>query len=279
MANVFEAGKSAAEMRRANPENFNVIMNGRSMRPPLRTLYIFSVAKRSFQVRHMLFPKLTLRGCEDGERYVRCTSVADPIPQACPDEGRGGTRTDDNDGWVACIDMLAPGNFTMDPYSGSTNPSFFENRSGTNLIAEGLFPSENEIPTEEELKRAEKARDSRYKFLTREAQRLAAVSTKDLNEFLQSYPDTHIAMDSLGLEANWHSKNEVKVSCQNCGDSIRQGIAFHQSSSGILCIIDPDRALKAGAINRDRYNELTGVDTEPSEVRRGVGRPRKEEVL
>lgn len=250
------ATKSA--MRGANAENFNIIVNGRQFRPPLKKINFFSVAKRDFTVRHPLVPKLVLRGCEDGERYVKCASIPDPVPQACPDQERGGTRIDDNDGWMVAIDILNPGNFTFDPYHGSNNPNFFANSNGTNLIAEGIFPTENEEPTEEELRRAEDARDKHYRYLTKEALKLAAKSTKSLNEFLDRYPDVHMAMDAQGIEAPWHTLNIVRTSCPNCGDAIKQGLAFHKSSSDILCIIDPEKALKAGAITRERYTEITG---------------------
>jgi hypothetical protein len=250
--------KTKAAMRGANQEAFNPIMSGRSFRPPLRMIHLFSVSKRSYLIRHPLFQKLTLAGCENGERYVPCASFGDPIPQACPDQERGGTRIDDNDGWMAAIDMLNPGNFTMDPYHGSANPTFWANTNGTNLIAEGVFPSLNEVPTEEEIKRAELSRDNHYRYLTKEAFRLYAIGAKQGNEFIQRFPDTHIAMDALGMQASWHQTNTVSATCPNCGDSIKQGIAFHQSSAGILCVIEPEKALKAGAISRERYTEMTG---------------------
>src|SRR5271170_1743245 len=245
-------------MRGANAEAFNPVINGRAFRPPLRTIYIFSVAKRAFTLRKPpLFPKLHLAGCEKGERFVRCTSFGDPILQPCPDQERGGTRIDDNDGWIEAIDMLNPGNFTMDPYMGSQNPNFFANTlTGTNLIAVGLFPSLNENPTEEELQRAENARDNHYRHLTKEAMRLYALGAKQGNEFLQRFPDTHIAMDALGLEAPWHQANLVRITCPNCGDAIKQGLAFHKSSvTDRLCILDPMKSYKAKAITRDEYEE------------------------
>ena len=246
-------------MRGANAEAFNPVIMGRSMRPPLRMIHIFSVAKRTFNITHPLFPRLSLRGCEEGERYVLCTSFGDPIPQACPDQERGGTRIDDNDGWMAAIDMLNPGNFTFEPYNGSSNPSFFANTNGTNLIAEGLFPSLNEVPTEEEIRKAESARDNHFRYLTKEAMRLAAVSTKQLNEFLQRYPDTHIAMASLKLKASWTSSPEVTITCPNCGDDIKQGLAFHKSTvTDRICVLDAMKSYKAKAITRDEYEELTG---------------------
>ena len=261
----FEHPESKSAMRGSNPDNFNPIFSGRSMRDPIRHVYIHTVAKRTQMVTRTLFPKLHLKACENGERYVTCANIPDPIPQASPDQERGGSRIDEHDGWRATIDMLNPWNLTTNPYLGDNNPDFFANRQGTNLIAEGFFPSLNEIPTEAELKKAEKTRDKRYQWLTTEARRLSAVSTKDLNEFLQLYPDTHIAMDALKLTATWHTENIVRSDCPNCGDPIKQGLAFHQSSAGVLCIIDAQKAFKAGAITRERLEEL---DPEPKPVRR-----------
>ena len=246
-------------LKSENADNFRPIVNGRSMRDPMRTIYLYSVAKRTHVRSHSLFKKLVLTGCENGERYVRCASFPDPVQQICPDQERGGNRIDDVDGWMVAIDILNPGNFTMDPYHGSGNPNFFANANGTNLIAEGVFPSLNEVPTEEEIKRAEDTRDKHYRYLTREALKLYAIGSKQGNEFVQRFPDVHMAMDALGLEAQWHQKNEVKQSCPNCGDSIKVGQAFHKSSvTDQLCVIDAMKAYKAKAITRDEYEDLTG---------------------
>ncbi len=91
-------------------------------------------------------------------------------------------------------------------------------------------------------------------------------------------------MDALGLKADWHQTAEVSVYCPFCGDEIRQGIAFHQSSAGVLCVLDPERALKAGAIDRDKYESLmelrqgdemaAELDEEEEQPRRGRGAKR-----
>jgi len=250
--------RTQGAMRGANPENFNVFFSGHTMRDPKRIIYIHTVAKKSTNpLTRILFPRLILRGCENGERFVTCAAIPDPISQASPDQERGGSRIDEHDGWRAAIDLLNPTNFSNDPFLGTQNPDFFANRNGQNLIALGFWPSLNEVPTEEEIKRAEKNRDQNYRWLTREATRLAAVSTKDLNEFLQTYPDTHIAMDALGISANWHTLNVVSASCPNCGDNIKQGLAFHKSSAtDKLCVIDPEKAYKAKAITKEEYEEL-----------------------
>jgi len=278
----FTNTKTQNAMRGANQENFNPIVNGRMLRPPLRHIYLYSVAKREFgPLHHLLFPRLILRGCAPGERWTRCAVIADPVTQASPDQERGGTRVDEEDAWRASIDLLSPNNPTDDPYFNNAGslPSYFSTSTNCDYISQGVWPSLNAEPTEEEISRAEKARNDRYRAITQKAIQLESKSVKSLNEYLETTPDVHTAMDVLGLQAGWHKAQEVRMECPNCGDTIKSGIAFHQSRAGILCIIDPDRALKAGAINRDIYNELTGSDEAPSEVRRGVGRPRKDETL
>ena len=267
----FEDPKTRSAMRGYNEENFNPIINGRMLREPLRVIYIHTVARRTRPpVTKTLFPKLTLHACENGERYVTCTSIPDPIVQASPDQERGGTRPDEHDGWRAAIDLLNPSNTTNDPYAGTQNPDFFANRSGQNLIAEGDWPSLNKFPPEEEIRRGEKHRDQRYRYLTGEATRLAAISTKDLNEFLVSYPDTHVAMAALRMKANWTSSPEVTMNCPNCGDEIKQ-VAFHKSSvTEKLCVIDPEKAFQAKAITREEYEDLVTAPAQTKPVAKKV---------
>ena len=141
---------------------------------------------------------------------------------------------------------------------GQRIPISIANRQGQNLISEGVFPSLNESPTEEELKLAESSLKKHYQWLTREAARLSSRSKKDLDEFLQSYPQTHEAMDAMGITAEWHSPSTVEAFCPNCGDKIRPGIAFHTGELG-PCVIDPVRAYKAGVLTKERMDELMMV--------------------
>jgi hypothetical protein len=275
-------------MVKANAENFNVFVNGRAIREPKRMIYIHSVAKKDFgPLTHLLFPRLILRGCTGGERYVTSAVIPDPIAQASPDQERGGTRIDEEDGWRACIDLLNPNNPTTDPYwdNAGSVPGFVSTSQNCNLIAQGVWPSLHEEPPEDEIRRAEKARDNRYRAITQNAIQLASKSRKELNEYLQTYPEVHTAMDMLGLRADWHQTAEVSTHCPYCGDEIRQSIAFHQSSAGVLCVLDPERALKAGAIDLDKYELLMEIqhgedmveELGQEQPRRRRGRPAKKD--
>lgn len=263
--------QTQTELRKQNSENFNVIINGRAMREPRRLIYIHTVAQKGrFAPPRSLFKKTFFRGCENGEPWVTCAVIGDPIPLSSPDQERGGQRIDEHDGWRACIDWLNSSNTTTDPYDGSGNPDFFANRQGLNLIAEGYFPSLNEIPTDKEVGRAREAVRKHYKWLTDNAIRLSGSGMqREFNEFLQTYPEVHVGMDQLGLTAPWHAASVIEAHCPNCGETIRPGIAFHYDVEKTLCIIDPVRTLKAGKITREQYEMIVPEDKAPEPKRRG----------
>lgn len=255
---IFDNPRSQAEMRSKNPDEFNPDFNGYMMREPVAIFYLFTTAKRPLQVRdHWLFPRLNIPACGPDERYKLATTVEHPSLQVSPDLERGGRRIDEHNGWRVAIDVLNPANTTMDPWTDTRMDTLSR---GRNLILQGCFPSRTNPPSEEDLLKAEEQRDKRMNWLTTEAFRLEAISTKDLNDFIRENPEVHSAMDALGLEAQWHKRRHVTATCPNCGDSIRQGIPFHKSSAtNMLCIIDPERAFKAGAITKAQLTELTAA--------------------
>jgi hypothetical protein len=51
----------------------------------------------------------------------------------------------------------------------------------------------------------------------------------------------HFAMDYFHLEADWHKSHEHRIPCPNCGEPVRQGIAYHKNEFGDRCIIDRER--------------------------------------
>ena len=255
---IFEKGPSAGEMRAKNPEEFGTNFGG-----PVRyhidgKIFIFSCARRTKMVNQTLFPSTELLGCLNGERYVLATTVPDPVPQASPDLERGGKRIDYEDGWRAAIGLLHPehplgGN--GDWFTGADQATMSE---GVNLLAQGLWPSRTNPPTEQDIRRAESLRDKRYRRLTDLAFRAAARGSKYLADFLREHEDVADAMDALGLTADWHRGNrKVLATCPNCGDSVAQGLAFHKSSvTDKLCVIDALRAYQAKAITKEEMEEL-----------------------
>lgn len=259
---------AAGQMKAGNPDLFDTRMP--RMYPIHRHIYLYSVARRGFTVSHPYF-KGELRGCKEGERYTLCYSVPDPPQQISIDPERGGKRVEveprDEAGWRVAIDILNPNNPSTNPYfrPNGQQAALYATGQGVDLIRYGLFPSLNNPPTEEEIKKAERTRDDSYQALVDEAFAEQASNPQNFRAWLRTNPDITVAMEALGIEADWHRRVEVKQSCPNCGDTIKSGIAFHKSSAGVLCIIDADRAAKAGV----------RLQMDEDEPRRGPGRPPK----
>ena len=261
--NGFTEPISEGVMKQSNPDLFDTRMP--RLYPVHRHIHLYSVARRDFPKKHVYFNG-TLKGCHNGERYVLCYSVPDPPQQIAVDAERGGKRVEveprDEAGWRVAIDILNPNNPSMDPYFrlNGQQAALYSIGQDVDLIRYGLFPSLNNPPTEAEIVRAEKSRDDSYQALVDEAFQEQSGNPQGFRKWLKDHPDITTAMEALGVIADWHRAPVSQMACPNCGDVVKAGIAFHKSSAGVLCIIDRERAIKAGAIQ----------DEEP---RRGPGRP------
>lgn len=256
---------SEGVMRTENPDHYDIRMP--RMYPIHRHIYIFSVARRDFDKKHVYFNG-TLKGCKD-ERYVLCATIPDPPQQISVDAERGGKRVDveprDEAGWRVAIDILNPNNPSTNPYLqlNAKQAAYYSIGQGVDLIKYGLFPSLNAVPTEEELIRAEASRDMAYQDLVDEAFQEQSTNPQGFRAWLKRNPDITTAMTALGIEADWHKKIEVKQSCPNCGSQVKSGIAFHMFEGG-LCVLDWKKAYESGRVKKE--------DVPPSKRWQGFGR-------
>jgi hypothetical protein len=251
----FTAPLTQGLMKPSNPDMYDTNMP--RMYPIHRHIYIHSVAKRDFDVKHVYY-RGTLKGCKNGERYVTCYAVPDPPQQISVDAERGGKRVEveprDEAGWRVAIDILNPNNPSTNPYLklDAKSAAFYSIGKDVDLIKFGLFPSLNIEPKEEELLRAEEARDKAYDELIQEAFQEQSSNPQGFRLWLRSHPDVFDAAEALGVEADFLVKKAVaKFACPNCGDSIKTGIAFHKGSAGVLCVLDWRRAYEAGAVKKE----------------------------
>ena len=255
---------AAGQMRTQNPDLFHEGLP--RMFPIHRHIYIYSVARKDFPNRRHVYWRGPLVGCtgaNKGERYVLAATIPDPPQQITVDAERGGKRVEpeprDEAGWRVAIDILNPNNPSLNPYLqlDAEQTAIYATGQNVDLIRYGLFPSLHNPPLEEEIQRAEAARDKSYQDLVDEAFQEQASNPQNFRNWLKNHPDIGIAMEATGTVADWFKTPESKMSCPNCGDIIKSGIAFHKSSAGVLCILDKERAAKAGV--------------------RGPGRPPKDE--
>lgn len=135
----------------------------------------------------------------------------------------------------------------------------------------GLFVTENEVPTEEEISRAEQARTDYLASIITDADGYFAVNggMTTVNIAGQQVPRSNIsafhrdALKELGWTREWGSNKNVQMaSCWNCGRSVMPTSAkcFHDGCGAPL----KNEEAKARFIAGD----------EEVEVRRGPGRPK-----
>jgi hypothetical protein len=138
--------------------------------------------------------------------------------------------------------------------------SAFQISSGEcNLTRQGVFASMNAVPTEEELQKAEARRLAYYKFRFEEANGLARSNPAMLQQIL--ILDHHMAAEMFGVDVEWHRVVSAKIECPNCGEKIKEGLAYHRNN-GILCVLDWTRAYRAGAIKKEDIPEGMFIEQE-----------------
>lgn len=139
------------------------------------------------------------------------------------------------------------------------------------FTGEGLFITENEVPTEEEISRAEQARTD---FLAKRIEDadgyyavnsgMATITVGNQQVTKSNISDLHrAALKELGWTRDWGSNKNVQMaSCWNCGRSVMPTSAkcFHDGCGAPLKNEDAKARFIAG--------------DEDVEVRRGPGRPK-----
>src|SRR5438105_8409315 len=72
-------------------------------------------------------------------------------------------------------------------------------------------------------------------------------------------PLMHQAIEHFQLQAAWHMSHARLTPCPNCGEPVREGIAYHKNEFGDRCIID-----------QARYEKSTGVQQPTTVVSQAV---------
>jgi hypothetical protein len=258
-------------MGRANNIDFEFVSNNFLYnREPEYYVYLYNVSEQNFEVsRPPLMRLANLRGRKTGEqeRYVLVGRLPQPmlIPKGNVDSNEIDVLPQDARRFA--MDICNPDNlgFNQDAFIDPKNVS----NQGNNLGAKGLFwslngpdqkpskynPNPQEMPTEEEVTKAVKRMENYYKRLLDQARATEISKPADLQNIIG--PEHHIAADYFGEEHGWHSKKARTDFCPNCGERIKTGAAFHKTEEGTLCILNWDKAVKAGVRTRQQAFEAT----------------------
>jgi hypothetical protein len=264
-------GDLSAGMNRANNVDFQLdTMNFLFNREPQYNVYLYNVSESSFEVsRPPLLRKLVIAGRpkDASKRYNLVTTLPQPllVPKGNVDSNEIDIIPQDTRRFA--MDIINPDNLGLDQDAVLDPKMVFS--QGSNLGAKGVFWSLNgpgsskyghkEEPTDDEINRAISRMEKEYKRLLEAARSVEVSNPGSLSQFLG--PEHHAAADYFGEEYTWHGKKTRTDFCPNCGDRIKAGAAFHKTDEGGLCIIDWQKAVKAGVRTREQAFDATGDET------------------
>ena len=230
-------------MTKANNRNFNYTMQDYLYsRKPDFWVYLYNVSEQSFDVfRPPLFANIHIPGRTRGEVYVTAARLPSPLlaPQGSVDTDEISTQLLDTR--RVLMDVCNPDNLSLDQNSVIAKPT----NIGNNLSQRGVFWSLNNPPTEEEIKAATLRMEKHFNTVLEKMKALETSDPKGLLEALS--PEAHTAADYFGVETSWHGRRSKPMDCPQCGERIKQGVAFHKTDEGGLCVLDWARTVKAGA--------------------------------
>lgn len=239
-----------------NAREKSIYLDPDQLRRPEYTIYLHSVSKRSFQQPHPIFRNVVIPACPKDKRYITFMRINHPVqtPTVDPHNVSGPLKWEFENAIRAALCVCNPsyvGN-NLNAQDTEIATQYQISSSESNLTQQGVFASINEIPTDEELTKAEARRVTYYKRIFEEMNGLMRADPKAAQDRLGQ--DHHLAAEMFGQDVDWHRVVTPKVECKNCGEKIKEGIAFHYSN-GNRCVLDWERAYLAGAVKKDEVPE------------------------
>jgi hypothetical protein len=222
------------------------------LRRPEYTVYLHSISKRSFEQPHPIYRNIIIPACPKDRRYYTFMRITHPVQISTidPNNVSGPLKWEFESAIRAALCVCNPsyvGN-NLDIQDKPISDQYQISSQECNLTRQGIFASLNEIPTDEELAKAEKRLIDYHSAIHQRMNELWRADPKKAQEELTI--DHHLAAERFGQEVAWHLINTPKIDCPNCGDKIKEGIAYHYSN-GQRCVLDWERTYLAGAVKKD----------------------------
>lgn len=219
-------------------------------------VYIFNIAEREFEIQKPpMFPRVKFRACPRGEKYVMVAKIPNVVMERPISAETGQFMHQPYQGERVAMDIINPQNASLDQDAPiPENVSWMDLGGSNDLGRRGLFWSVNEVPTDEELAKARARLDRFYRQKVQEGSAIAA----DPKRAGDIAPEHHLAAEYLsrtGMKFSWHNFGEMPEVCPNCGEDIKKGAAFHTNSAGVICVLDWNRAIRAGVKTPEDYKK------------------------
>jgi hypothetical protein len=187
------------------------------------------------------FPNFKVPECKPGEK-VGWTTIRALVKNRFTRPGTDETYYIQEDGRKHANSLLNPSVHPSSPWETQLReippgtPGIAQDQYGNNMNAFGVWWSltaPDDPALDAEIEKFKRRVENTFKVLIASAEEKAAK-----NERHMITPREHFAMDYLGLQSVWHQSTTRMVTCPNCGDHIREGIAYHKNFANDVCIVD-----------------------------------------
>lgn len=230
-------------------------------RQPEYFLSVFNIAPKKFVVnRPPQFSAIVFLPCPAGRSWLKVATIPDIVGEKWVNAESGKIDTNGVRGERFVMDLLNPSNLGIEMWREITDEQMTWIDGGTSdLTRRGVFWTRNDEPgqtclahggcgnaakcpqcgadTFSELSLAKSRMEKHYKQLLMQADQYQREG--HLNEI---GPEHHLAGDYFHVRTPWHVVAELPQTCPNCGDAIKEGVAFHISSVGTVCVLPTQEA-------------------------------------
>jgi hypothetical protein len=240
-----------------DPENLDVI-------------YVYNTISMEHIVEQPpLFPHMVIPACPKGQAFIH-TLLPRYVNEVYEDYTRESRRYKRVDGRICATSLLNPAVHPRNPWEMQFREmKTHGDQEGNNLNIYGVFWSLTH-PTDpklnDELSLMKTVVRKTMNFLVVEGDKHLAAGTRHMIT-----PRMHFAADYLKFTAPWHTSHDHMIDCPNCGENIKEGLAYHRNQFGERCILDRVRyeASVERTPIREESEEQEPISSVPAKPKRG----------
>lgn len=233
-----------ARMDSENRGQAQLIASDEPMKQPY-FVYLINVLDREYYIEQPpLFSSYHIPRCPKGKEFS-WNKIGAFLLEPYTKPGTFDTFYTKVDGRKVATSLLNPSAYPGIVWESQLQSWDAPDQVGNNLNAFGVFwtltdPTSEDPEEKEHLEHEVKIFKERARVtlqeLIKQAEQYAAQ-----NDLKSISPTMHFAMDYFGKQAAWHMTAEHMISCPNCGETVKDGIAYHRNSFGERCIINVEK--------------------------------------
>lgn len=250
-ATIVPNSPRAAQMTQAKTNEFKGSVSLETNDDPenLDVIYVYNTLNREHIIEQPpLFPHMVIPACPAGQTFIH-TLLPRYVNEVYEDYAHESRRYKRVDGRICATSLLNPAVHPRNPWEMQFREmKTHGDQEGNNLNAWGVFwslthPDDPKLKDELALMKAV-VRTTMNRLVV-EADKQNAAGRRDLIT-----PNMHFAADYLKFTSIWHTSHDHMIDCPNCGENIKEGLAYHRNAFNLMCIIDWERTVKAGIKTR-----------------------------